>query len=236
MTTSALPLWPRIVLFAVLAALAACANSSVSAGLGGEMATPYHIKYNDKVARNPPAVHVRPNASPDAPPTALFVPLRVTQGTSQPQALSRNISRQIWQVWLSQSAFSTLEYDDGTVPRRVADALPLARRRGAQLLVGGYVSHIMDGGTTGDSSLSLNIEIYETTTGTLLWSMAQGGSFEKKQAVDLFLVSLESRMPADPMGVLIRTLADDMGREILHWVHPHTRSKGVGDLVKGKGF
>lgn len=226
------------VLMLVLAALsaAACASSPVSVGLRGEMAAPYHLKYDNWALRKPPAVYVRPNASPNSPPTALFVPLRVNQDISQPQALSRNVSRQIWQVWLSQNAFSTLEYEDAFVPARVTDALPAARRRGAQLLAGGYVNHFMDGGPGGDSSLSLHMEIYEVDTGVLLWSMAQGGSFEKKQAADLFLVSVEARMPDDPMGALIRALAYDMGMQLRYWAHPESRSKGLPDPFKGKAF
>lgn len=210
----------------LLAGMTACANSPVTASFDGEMATPYHVQYDTAVQRQPPAVYVRPNISPNTVPTGLFVPLRIAQSMNNRHAVSRNLSRQIWQVWLSQQAFSALEYDDAVAPQRVEEALWQARRRGAQLLVGGAVTHLMDGGSVGDTSLSLHIEIYEVATGNLLWSMSQGGSIEKKQATDLFLVGFQARMPTDPLGVLTRALAHDMGLEVLYWVRPDMRKRG----------
>lgn len=226
------------VYWAILACvlLSGC-GKNVTVGLSGEMATPYHVQYNHSADIKPPAVYVRPTSAPAAPPTALFMPLRVTQSANNVQALSRNISRQIWQIWLSQRAFSTLEYDDSVVFYRPSDALALARRRNAQLLVGGSITHVMDGGTTGDSSLSLAIEIYDVATGALLWHIAQGGNFNKKQASDFFLMGVQARMPEDPLGVLIRTIGNDIGMEIYRWVYPHAK-KGFfeGILPDSKTF
>lgn len=51
-------------------------------------------------------------------------------------------------------------------------ALPLARGMGAELLIGGYITYYFDGGTTGDSRISLQLEVYDVKTGMMLWSMA----------------------------------------------------------------
>ena len=222
------------VLCALALLLCGC-GKNVTVGLNGEMATPYHVQYDQSAEVKPPAVYVRPVSAPAGPPTALFVPLRVTQSANNIQALSRNISRQIWQIWLSQRAFSTLEYDDATVPYRAVDALGLARRRGAQLLVGGSIAHVMDGGGNGDSSLSVVIEVYDVATGTMLWQIAQGGQLNKKQASDFFLVGVQARMPEDPLGVLIRKIGYDTGMEIYNWVYPHAAKK-QGWLPEGKAF
>ena len=82
------------------------------------------------------------------------------------------LSRQIWQVWLSLNAFQTLEYAAEVGPYEPESALALARRRGADLVVGGYINHYLDGGSGGTSSLSLSMEIYDARSGVLLWSMA----------------------------------------------------------------
>lgn len=72
------------------------------------------------------------------------------------------------------------------------------RRRGAEMVVGGYINHYMDGGSGGTSSLSLALEIYDARTGTLLWSMAQGGLMEARQVHDFYLFSIKERNPGDP--------------------------------------
>lgn len=217
-----------------LALLSGCGTNPVNVSMTGEMATPYHVHYTENVTRNPPILFVQPSGSPDEPLTALFVPLRVTQNINHSKNISRNLSRQLWQIWLSQKAFATLEYDDSISPHRVSDALPLARKRGAKLLIGGYITHLMDGGTVADSEESITLEIYEVATGNLLWSMGQGARLDKKQASDFYLFSIQSRMPGDPLGLITRTLAQDMGMEIYYWVNPNARSKGFN--LKGKAF
>lgn len=158
------------------------------------------------------------------------MPLRTVQQISNAVTFSEMLSRQIWQIWLSLNAFETLEYAANAGPFEPQRALSLARRQGAELLVGGYINHYMDGGSGGESSLSLAIEIYDVKSGVLLWSMAQGGLMEARQIHDFYLFSIKERNPADPSGLIARTLAWDMGREVLFWVDPSARRNNSFDL------
>lgn len=212
-----------------------CAADPTSLTMSGDFSNPYKIQLNQWVRRNPPAIYVQPNISPDHAPRALFVPLRITQDMNNRLSIGNNISRQIWQVWLSQQAFSVLEYADTGRPYSPQEAIALGRKRGAELVVGGYITHYMDGSSSGDSNVSLAIEIYEVATGTLLWSMAQGAIMEKQAANDFYVLQIQSRMPTDPVSLIVRTLASDMGQPVLYWVHPDARPKGFS-LPKGKAF
>lgn len=213
-----------------------CASDPKSLTMSGDFANPYQVQMNQWVRRNPPALYVQPNITPDHAPRALFVPLRITQDMNNRLSIGNNISRQIWQVWLSQQAFSVLEYGDIGRPYSPQEAIAYARKRGAELVVGGYITHYMDGSSSGDSNVSLAIEIYEVATGTLLWSMAQGAIMEKQSANDFYVFQLNSRMPTDPVGLVVRTLAYDMGLPILYWVHPGAKPKGFSILPQGKAF
>ncbi len=206
--------------------LCACATSNTTVGMNGEMATPYHVTNDAQVDVSPIRVYVQPNGPPIDPLRGLFVPLRVTQDIASPRNISHNVSRQIWQVWLAQKSFQALEYNDSAIPFQVSDALALAKSRGANVLVGGYITHFMDSGTAGTSSISMQIEMYEVETGALLWSMGQGGSISKEQATDLFLVGFQERMPADPMGLTARSVGYDIGMKIKQWVHPERHGAG----------
>ncbi len=210
--------------------LTACGAGGITTSTSGEMATPYHITYDAQVDVSSVRVYVQPNISPNEPLRGLFVPLRVTQDITQPRAVSRNVSQQLWQVWLSQKAFEALEYNDRVIPHNVSDALGLARQLGANVLVGGYITHYLNGGTVGNSSVSIQMEVYEVATGTLLWSMAQGGNMNKEQATDLFLVGVQQRMPGDPASLTARSLAYDMGLKIKDWVDPHRHQSGRGQV------
>lgn len=217
-------LLPALFLIPLFALAAGCAtspdDSRSSISLAGDFSTPVQIQIDNFVRRQPPAVYVSPRGRLNHRPSALFVPLRTVQHISNAVSFSDMLSRQVWQIWLSLNAFEALEYAPEAGPYERSRALALARQRGAELLVGGYINHYMDGGSGGESSLSLALEIYDVKSGVQLWSLAQGGLMEARQVHDFYLFSIKERNPADPSGFIARTLAWDMGRTVLAWVDP----------------
>lgn len=205
----------------------------------GDLRTPIQVQVSNFVRRQPPAIYVQPREPLGYRPTALFVPLRAVQQISNAVTFSNMFSRQIWQVWLSLNAFSALEYDTSATPFEPQRALAIARARGAQMLVSGYINHYMDGGSGGTSSLSLAMEVYDVKTGTLVWSMAQGGLMDARQVHDFYLFSITELNPEDPAGLIARALAWDMGRQVLAWVDPSqpvSKGSSLTDIFRSKAF
>ncbi len=213
----------------LLVALTACgAVSSISSAggavapkinLAGDAKTPLQIQLTNWVRRAKPQIYVKPSHSPDKAPTALFVPLRVTQEIRDPVSVSRNLSRTVWQAWLSLKTFAVLEFAGDAQPYNPERALALGRKKGADLVVGGYITHYLDGGHTGASEVSISLEVWETATGTLLWSLAQGGLLEYQSYHDFYLVSLRTRQPMDPPALILYTLAIECGRPVAAWAN-----------------
>lgn len=207
-----------ICLLAVLCGCASRPDDSISTfTMTGDFATPFQIVVDNFVRRQPPAIYVQPRAPLGHRPRALFVPLRAVQKVGDAVTFSDMLSRQIWQIWLSQHGFETLEYAPQAGPFDLSRAMALARRKGAEVLVSGYINHYMDGGTGGESSVSINMEIYDVRTGTMLWSLAQGGMMEPRKVHDFYLFSIKERNPLDPSGLIVRSLAWDMGNVVLSW-------------------
>ncbi|MBO4300696.1 MAG: hypothetical protein J5861_03740 [Desulfovibrio sp.] len=186
----------------------------------GSLRTPYQIEINNYAHREPPAIYVAPLKELGHRPRALFVPFRVVQQTADPVSFGEMLSRQFWQIWLSLNAFHSLQYASGYGPWEPSRALALARAKGAELVVGGYINEYVDGGNNGTSSVSLAVEVYDVRTGTQLWSMSQAGLMEARQKHDFYLFAIHERNPGDPPGFIVRSIAWDMGREILAWVDP----------------
>ena len=206
-----------------------CSASNPTANVTGDLATPLQVQLNNWVRRQPPQVYVRPNISPASPPTALMVPLRVTQEIRDPVTLSRNLSRTFWQGWLNQKAFSVLEYAYDAQPYDPKRALALGKQKGADLVVGGYITHYLDGGHTGSSSVSISIEIWESATGILLWSLAQAGLLEYQSAHDFYLFQVRTRQPVDPPSAILQLLAAEMGQMMHDWAHNVPPKRGFLD-------
>lgn len=123
-----------------------CASVHDSAGRGAiDLTTPGTLYSDSKIYRGDIQVMVHPNVNLEQPPTALFVPLGLTQAMHDSLPVSEGVSRQVWQQFLSEGTFSTLELADMTPPYRVDLALPLARAKGADMLVGGYITYYLDG-------------------------------------------------------------------------------------------
>lgn len=165
-------------------------------------------------------VMVHPNNNLTHKPTALFVPLGLTQDLRSASAVSEGVSRQVWQSMLKEETFSTLELADMRPPYQADMALPLARQMGAELLVGGYITYYLDGGATGDSRISLQLEVYDVKTGMMLWSMAHAGMMPYQPPRDFIVLEVKQRMPADPMGTLIASVSGDMARLLHMWTAP----------------
>lgn len=206
-------------------------DSRAAMTLTGDLSTPIQLQMDNFVRRQPPVAYVSPIAPLGHRPRALFVPLRMVQQTPNAGMFSDLLSRQIWQIWLSLGAFETLEYTPWAGPFERERALALAQQQGAELLVGGYINHFIDGGSGGESSVSLAMEVYDVKSGTLLWSLAEGGSMEARKVHDFYLFSIAERAPADPSGLITRSLAWDMGRVILGWVDPSTIPRGESSLL-----
>lgn len=216
----------RMLLIAILLiASLGCARSPddsySSIAVTGDFATPFQILTDNFVRRQKPAVYVHPQAPLNRRPTALFVPLRMVQNMNNAVTFTDMLSRQIWQVWLQLGIFQTLEYAPFAGPFERSRALAIARQKGAEMLVGGYINHYMDGGANGTSSITMNIEVYDVKSGNLVWSISQGGMMEKEKKHDFYLFEITERNPQDPSGLIARSLAWDMGKLVLKWINPY---------------
>lgn len=212
-------------------------DSEVSTTLTGGLRTPIQIQWDNYVRRQPPAIYVAPQSPGYKRLKAIFVPLRSRQQIANAVSFNERLSRQVWQIWLSLNAFTVLEFAPEAGPYRPESAVAYARRRGADLVIGGYINHFIDGGEGGDSSISLEIDIHDAKTGTQLWAMAQEGMMSARQAHDFYLFEISERNPQDPTGFIARSLAWDMGRVVLGWVDPSAaQPKGGGGLFESSAF
>jgi len=211
--------------------LSSCSATNPQVNLAGDAATPLQIQINNWVRRQPPQIFVRPNISPTSPPTALMVPLRVTQEIQNPVSVSRNLSRTVWQAFLGQQAFSVLEYAYDAQPYEPKRARALGKQKGADLVVGGYITHYLDGGHTGSSDVSISMEIWETATGNLLWSLGQAGILEYQQAHDFYLFQVRTRQSSDPPAAILQILATELGKTIHDWAYNVPPERGLLDGV-----
>ncbi len=175
---------------------------------------------DNRVVRGDQVVTIHPNNNLTEPPKALFVPLGLTQESQDRNRISLSLSHIIWQQFLSEKVFSHLEFANMNPPHRVTDALYYAKSRGAEFLVGGYITYFYDGGGIGSTRASFIIEVYDVDSQSLIWSIAHAGEMPAEKARDYALFQVKSSMPYDPTYAVISELANDVARLLQMWTTP----------------
>lgn len=168
-------------------------------------------------------VYVFPKESPQRPPTAVFFPFLIRQQIDSPDYYGREIGRFFWQEWLAQRVFPVFEYMEHTPWRGGDAAVAAARAKGADYAVGGEVTHMIAGGTLGETQLALRLYIYDAGTGDLVWSLAHSGQMKNRGMQDYVLIKKYSKMPPDPLYAVIRALAIDLSVPVNNWLNPIKR-------------
>lgn len=179
------------------------------------------VVYRDQWARRqPPLVYVQPAEHADGQLTAVFVPFRVTQPITDPELIGYTQARIVWQSWLAKRVFSVMEFDAANGPFRRDRAVALARAKGADLAVGGFVTYYNAGGSEAESQVALQVEIYDAASGQLIWSMAQSALMPARTVNDYILFATETRSPTDPMFALAHAIGGDMADILARWLPP----------------
>lgn len=178
-------------------------------------------------------VNIRPNINLDTPPTALFMPFGMVQEARDHSVISQGVSRLIWQQFLAEETFSVLEFANASAPYRLEYALNLAKSKQAQFLVGGTITYFLDGGTTADSKFAMQLEIYDTNSGMMVWSINQSGVIPYKFDRDYALFRIKHRMPMDPMSYLISAVARITAVRLHEWTNPILMEERKTNSEKG---
>jgi hypothetical protein len=209
-------LLPALGLFCLLAA-AACA---VDAGL-----TRPPTVYVDEWVERPshPDFYISPANLPLTPRTALFIPFAMRQPMDNRPYLEQELSRAFWRVWLAEQVSPALVFDEGGSWKGPEDAAARARAKGADLAVGGEITYAMFGGTMGETAISVRIQVVDAAGGQPLWSMAHAGSMKPIRSSDYILFTRRSRMPSDPVHLIMTALAKDTAEPVREWNWAKTR-------------
>jgi OOP family OmpA-OmpF porin len=199
-------------LFALLLALAACAYVDPSI-------TDQTVIYSDSpVRKSTLQVSIHPRGRQYRPLTAYFSPFVIQQENSDYVQLSNAFAQIFNNAWLEERLFSIMEFEPGVPYRGVNSALDRARRRGADLLILGFVPYFYSGNTIDDTAITIQINIYDTKNGMLLWTMMQSGRIEARQPDDYIYFKHEYRLSEGPYNKIIRDIAKDMAIPLKGWL------------------
>ena len=212
-------LWRIAILAVVCLWLSSC--TSAERKLNMDVGSGTLFKY-EWVERNSPEVHIYPAEIPPQAPTALMVPFKMMQAMPphEGEYLAQEVSRIFWQTWIKEEMLPVIEYDTSKQLYSLNRALAMARAKGADLLITGQVTYFISGGTAGFTQVAVRLEIYDVPSQGLLWSIVHGGNIQNKPTNDYIFFDSVSKLPADPVYAVCRTLAWDVAAIIKDWISP----------------
>jgi hypothetical protein len=106
------------------------------------------------------------------------------------------------------------------------EALRLAKRYKADVILLGEIPYYLDGGTVGNSGLQVDLNVVEAGSGRLLWSTSDSIKATRRPIIDLIVT--ESRpYPTPSMGTLAARLAGQLA-EKLEKGQPPPAPSGLG--------
>lgn len=203
----------------LLLALAACLSLSACA-VQADLANTPTLYVDEPVARAwTPQISLRPENPPLQPLNAVLFPFHIRQAFSYRAQISEELTRVFWNTWLEKRVFPGLAFAQGEKWRKPGPAMDTTWSTGADLAVGGEITHIMFGGASGTTEISLRVDIYDAATGTLLWSMAHSGQLRNAKTGDYIVLTKKSRLPTEPTGAVMAALARDMAGPVKDWNH-----------------
>lgn len=206
MTRRAALLFPALLLL-----LAACA-------IRPEITEPPTLYVDEWVHRAwTPQATVQPAGRPMTPQKALFFPLANRLRMDNAQHVAQELSRVFWGRWLALRVFDSLPFAENEPWKSPAAAVARARAAGADLAVGGEITYLLFGGSAGTSTVSLRLDIYDTASGEMLWSMAHAGTMAAETASDYILFTKKNRLPTEPTATIMAALAEDLGKPVKLW-------------------
>jgi len=215
----------RVLLMTALAALALCACAHVEPGVTQQS----KVYVDAKVEKSRLAVNVRPKAQLYDSPKVLMYPFWMGQRMDNHVLVGREIGRIFHQTWTGEQVFQTLSYDPELVYRGPEQAVNVARRAGADLVVVGIVPYFIVGGSVDSTALTLQIRIYDTQTGNLLVSMDQSARVNAKRTQDWIVFTVETRLSDSPLTEAITAIAHDMAIPLKSWVPPSDEELGFAE-------
>jgi len=162
-------------------------------------------------------VAVYPQTKPDAAPTAVFFPFLPTVTLRDPLETGTAVAKGFWREWLREAPFTVLEFRELTTSYSPEYAVRLARQRGALFAITGDLTDFYDGGSVTGARLGVTLNIYDTRTGALIWSMNQFAYMDKDRTRDFLLFKAETRLPSDPMWVVTTAIARSMKKPVQGW-------------------
>lgn len=202
----------KVFIFSLLFALTACAYIDPS------ITDQTTIYYDSPVRRSTLQVSVHPKGKQYRPLTAYFHPFVIQQHNSDSEYLSDSFATIFHSAWTEERLFPILEFQPGTRYLGLNSALDRARRRGADLLILGVVPYFYAGHTVDDTAITIQINIYSTGNGNLLWTMMQSGRIEDKLPDDYIYFRNEYRLSEGPFNKIIRSMAKDMALPLKAWL------------------
>ncbi len=226
----------KLILLSLLLLIAACGHIKTHA------LQPTEIFLDTPIKKSELMVYVQPTARQHQPMRALIFPMWIKQQYPDRLNLGRSFARIFHNAWTQEQLFPAQVLDESLVYRTPQKAVATGRSQGADVVIILSVPYLYTGHTLDDTSITVQMDVYETTAGHQIYSMQQAARIEHQAREDWIMFAIEHRMPSDPLHGCLWSIAKDMAVPLKSWLPPYnprdlgfasTRAEIIEGLISG---
>ncbi len=175
------------------------------------------VNINISVEKSKPNFLIFPINCPSSAESAIIFPFKIEQNiTHNRKYLSFELTKVLYSAFLKNITFTKLILND-TFVDSIDDAISLAKKENCDLIIIPYINYILFGGTSGSTIISLKIDIYDTQSKKLLWSITHMGKVGTRLDRDYIFLKTHYEIPYFIESIIICELAKDISVPIRLW-------------------
>ncbi|EPR44370.1 OmpA/MotB domain protein [Desulfovibrio sp. X2] len=206
---------------------------SACADVQPRLTQPSDVVIDQNVESTPLRIYVSPRNAPMRGLSVVYLPFRVSQNMEDPRLIGSQVMGVFWETWMEKKLFATQVFLGDTYYYSQAQAAKLGREKGADLVVTGEISHFLDGGSNSDSAVSLRVDVIDSKTGELVWSMAEAGRMERVLKEDYVIIKRTYRLPNSAVESIVRHISEDMAVPVREWSDRYGFATNADEIVAG---
>jgi len=175
------------------------------------------LKLPSHIIKGKPNYLIYPLNSPNKPPSAFLVPFNIEVNIEKNRIfLQRELTKILYSNFLQNQVFKRFVLSKKNI-NNIYDAIKSAREKKCRLVIIPTLTYCFFGGRLSPTKMAIKIDIYDTRSQDLIWSITHMGEIKVFEDKDYIFWKTKYNYPLFPEAVLLSGLLDDINRPIKRW-------------------
>ena len=177
------------------------------------------VNLPSQIIKDQPNFLIYPLNYPKHPPSAFLVPFNVMVKIEKNRIfLQREFTKILYNNFLKAQVFKRLLISKDYI-NNINEAIKRAREKKCDLVIIPTITYCFFGGRSAPTNMAIKIDIYDTNSKNLIWSITHMGEIKALEDKDYVFWKTRYNYPPFPEAALLNILLDDISEPIKRWTN-----------------